>query len=153
MIGGDSLRELRESWLEAEAEMDGGVSPRVSPFIEVTVAADLLQRAGFVMPVTDVDTLKVTYESSLALMRELHDMGESNLINGRQKGLTRRDTFARAAAIYDERFRDRDGRVSATFDIVYLTGWKKGPNQPQPLRPGSATSRLADALKTGETKL
>ncbi len=153
LIGGESLRELRASWLQAEAEIESGASPRVSPFIEVTTAAQLLQRAGFVMPVADIDTMNVTYESAEAAMRDLHAMGETNLLVGRQKGMTRRATFARAAEIYEERFSDERGRVTLRFDIITMTGWKPGPNQPVPLKPGSATSRLADALNTDETKI
>ena len=149
-LGGETLRELRQALLEAEAETEGGVSPRVSPFADLRDAAGLLQRAGFALPVADCDTVSVTYPDALALMRDLRGMGESNAVQARRRGFSRRDTLALAAARYAERFAAPDGRVPATFQFLYLTGWAPHESQPQPRQPGSARHRLADALGTVE---
>jgi SAM-dependent methyltransferase len=148
LLGGESLRELRESWLVAEDEVEGGSSPRVAPFADVRDLGGLLQRAGFALPVADADTLTVTYASALALMAELKGMGASNMLAARRRQPIRRATLARAAEIYAARFGRDDGRVPATFEIVTLTAWAPHPDQQQPLRPGSAAMRLADALGT-----
>lgn len=150
LLGGATLRELREAFLAAEAEVEGGASPRVAPFADVRDLGGLLQRAGFALPVADSDTLQVTYASPLALMRELKAMGCGNVLCARRKTPLRRETLARAADIYAERFSRPDGRVSATFEIVTLTGWAPHESQQKPLRPGSAQVRLADALGTPE---
>lgn len=150
MFGGQTLRELREALLEAEAEQEGGVSPRVSPFVDAREAGHLLQRAGFALPVVDVDMIPVTYPDALALWRDLRGMGESNALNERRRRGSRRSTLLRAAALYGERFAEPDGRVRATFEIVYLTAWAPAPTQQKPLAPGSAQARLADALGTTE---
>ncbi len=150
LLGGDTLSELRQSWLAAEAEIEGGAGPRVSPFADLRDAAGLLQRAGFALPVADIDTLTVTYSDALSLMRELRQMGEANALAGRRRGATRRDTLFRAAEIYAERYAGPDGRIPATFQMIHLTGWAPHESQQQPLRPGSARSRLADALDTQE---
>ena len=147
MLGGQTLVELRTALLEAELAEEDGVSPRVSPAIELSDAAALLQRAGFAMPVADSETITVTYPDALALMRDLRAMGETNALAARRRSPMRRATLARAAAIYAERFADSDGRISATFEILFLAGWTPHPTQPQPLPRGSATHRLADALK------
>ncbi|MEO0682256.1 MAG: methyltransferase domain-containing protein [Pseudomonadota bacterium] len=149
-LGGETLAELRLALAEAEAEEEGGLSPRVSPMGEIRALGALLQRAGLAMPVADAERLDVTYADPLALMRELRAMGETNALAGRRRGLTRRATLARAAAIHAERFAAPQGRVRATFEIVTLTGWAPGPDQPRPKRPGSAAARLADALGTQE---
>ena len=151
MIGGDSLKELRESLLQAEMEEEGGVSPRVSPMADVRDIGALLQRAGFALPVVDVDTLTVTYPSALALMHDLRGMGETASDHNRRHGLSRRATLLRAAAVYQERFADGDGRIPATFEVLYLTGWAPHESQPKALRPGSASTRLAEALDSTET--
>jgi SAM-dependent methyltransferase len=148
--GGETLWELRSALLEAELAGEGGASPRVSPFADLRDLAGLLQRAGFALPVADADTIEVTYPDALALMRELRAMGESNAVLERRRGFTRRTTLARAAAIYAERFGRADGRIPATFQLCTLTAWAPHESQPQPLRPGSATQRLADALGSEE---
>jgi SAM-dependent methyltransferase len=147
MLGGQTLVELRTALFEAELAEEGGVSPRVSPAIELADAAALVQRAGFAMPVADSETITVTYPDALALMRDLRAMGETNALAARRRNPMRRATLARAAAIYAERFSDADGRIPASFEILFLAGWAPHPTQPQPLPRGSATHRLADALK------
>jgi SAM-dependent methyltransferase len=150
LIGGDSLLELRQSFAAAEAELEHGASPRVAPFTDVRAIGLLLQRAGFALPVTDVERLSVRYASPFALMQDLRRMGAANALADRRRMPLRRGTIMRMAEIYAERFCDPDGRVRATFDIVWLSGWKPHPGQQQPLRPGSAKARLADALGTRE---
>jgi SAM-dependent methyltransferase len=147
MFGGQTLVELRTVLFEAELAEEGGVSPRVSPAIELADAAGLLQRAGFALPVADSETITVTYPHMLALMRDLRGMGETNALAGRRRNGLRRATLARAAALYAERFGDDEGRIPASFEILFLCGWAPHPSQPQPLRRGSATVRLVDALK------
>jgi SAM-dependent methyltransferase len=150
LLGTGSLPELREAFLIAETEILGGATPRVAPFADVRTLGGLLQRAGFALPVADVDMLRVTYSHPLALMNELKAMGASNALMERsRKPLTRR-VLARAAEVYAERHGTPDGRIVATFEIVTLTGWAPDPSQPKPLRPGSATTRLADALGVAE---
>jgi NADH dehydrogenase [ubiquinone] 1 alpha subcomplex assembly factor 5 len=150
LFGGDTLLELRQAWMEAEIEEEGGAGPRVAPFADVRDLGSLLQRAGFALPVVDSDTIEVTYPDALALMRDLRAMGEANAVAERRRSFTRRATLARAAAFYAERFRRPDGRIAARFEILTLTGWAPHQSQPKPLRPGSATARLADALNTIE---
>lgn len=150
LTGGRTLHELREAFLTAEAEVEGGASPRVAPFADVRDLGSLLQRARFALPVTDVDTVAVTYADPLALMLELRAMGAGNVLTARRKTPLRRATLARAIDIYRERYGTADGRVRATFEIVTLTGWAPHESQQQPLRPGSAKARLADALGTRE---
>jgi hypothetical protein len=150
MLGGDTLRELRHAFLEAEAAVEGGASPRVSPFAGVQDAAGLLQRAGFALPVADSDTLTATWANPVALMHELRGMGEVNAVAARRKSFARRETVFAAAARYQHHFADRDGRIPATFQVIYLTGWAPAPSQQLPMRPGSAAARLADALGTAE---
>jgi SAM-dependent methyltransferase len=150
MLGGATLWQLRQSLAEAESEIEGGLSPRVSPFADLRDAAGLLQRAGFALPVADSETIDVEYDNALALMRELGAMGEGNLVAGRRRGLTRRATLVRAAEIYRERFARPSGRIAASFDVLFLHGWTPHASQAQPIRPGSASHRLADALGTHE---
>jgi SAM-dependent methyltransferase len=150
MIGGDSLAELREAFAQAEAEVEGGVSPRVAPFADLRDLGGLLQRAGFALPVTDVDRLSVRYTSPFALMHDLRRMGAGNALSERRRTPLRRATLRRVLEIYTERFSDPDGRVRATFEIIWLSGWAPHQSQRQPLKPGSATTRLADALRTQE---
>ncbi len=147
MLGGSTLVELRTALFEAELAEEGGVSPRVSPAIELADAAALLQRTGFALPVADSETITVTYPDMLALLRDLRGMGETNALAARRRGGLRRATLARAALIYAERFGDATGRIPASFEILFLCGWAPHPSQPQPLPRGSATARLADALK------
>jgi SAM-dependent methyltransferase len=146
LLGGTTLAELRTAFLAAEEELEGGVSPRVAPFADVRDLGGLLQRAGFALPVADSDTVTVTYESPLALMLELRAMGATNALTERSRRPLRRATLARAMEVYRDRFGLPDGRVPATFEIVTLTGWAPHPSQPKPLRPGSATTSLADVL-------
>ncbi|MGE3905151.1 MAG: SAM-dependent methyltransferase, partial [Reyranellaceae bacterium] len=150
LAGGDTLAELRHCLLAAEAEVEGGASPRVSPYVDLRDAAGLLQRAGFALPVADIDRLTVLYPDALALMRELRGMGESNLVRERRRTPLRRATLLRAAALYGEKFSDAEGRVRATFEIVYLHGWAPHETQQKPLRPGAASQRLADVLGVRE---
>jgi SAM-dependent methyltransferase len=150
MIGGDSLAELRESFAEAEAEVEGGVSPRVAPFADLRDLGGLLQRAGFALPVTDVDRVTARYASPLALMHDLRRMGATNALTERRRAPLRRATLRRLFEIYSDRFADPDGRLRATFEIVWLSGWAPHESQQQPLRPGSPKTRLADALGTRE---
>jgi len=150
MIGGDTLIELRESLAAAETELEGGISPRVSPFVEVRTLGSLLQRAGFALPVTDVDRITVRYPNALELMRDLRRMGATNVLRERSRKPLRRKTLFRAMEIYQDRFADADGRVRATFEILWLSGWAPHESQQQPLKPGSAKARLADALRAIE---
>ena len=150
MLGGETLYELRSCLLDAELEISGGASPRISPMAELRDLGGLLQRAGFAMPVVDTDRLTVTYGDPLALMRDLKAMGETNMLLERQRRFTRRGIFLRAAELYAERFARSDGRLPASFEILFLTGWAPGPGQPRPKRPGSATTRLAEALGSEE---
>lgn len=150
MIGGDSLHELREAFAQAESEIDGGVSPRVSPFGDIRDLGGLLQRAGFALPVIDSDRLTVRYDNAIALMRDLRAMGATNVLTERRRTPLRRATLQRMLEIYAERFSDPDGRVRATFEIVWLTGWAPHESQQKPLKPGSAARRLADVLGTME---
>ncbi len=150
MLGGETLHELREAFAVAESEIEGGVSPRVAPFVDLRDAGALLQRAGFALPVTDVDRLTVRYDSTLTLMHDLRRMGATNALLERRRVPLRRATLMRMAEIYAERFSDADGRLRASFDIVWLSGWAPHESQQKPLRPGSAKTRLADALGTIE---
>jgi len=150
LLGGETLSELRVALAQAEAEVTGGLSPRVAPMGEVRALGSLLQRAGFALPVADTDRLTLSYASPRALMEDLRAMGETNILADRLRRPTRRAVFARAEEIYRESFTQPDGRIPASFEIVLLTGWAPGPDQPQPLRPGSARTRLADALGTIE---
>jgi len=153
LLGGETLKELREAWLSAEAEVTGGVSPRVAPFADVRDVGALLQRAGFALPVVDSEIVTVTYRSPLDVMRELKGMGASNMLAARRRHPVTRELLWRAAEIYAERFATADGRVAATFEILTLTAWAPDESQPKPLRPGSAEMRLAEALGTSERKL
>jgi len=150
LFGGETLTELRQSFAAAESEIDGGISPRVSPFADLRDLGALLQRAGFALPVTDVDRVSVRYDSAFELMGDLRRMGATNALMARRRQPLRRATVTRMAELYAQRFADGDGRVRATFEIVWLLGWAPHPSQQQPLRPGTAKSRLADALRTRE---
>ena len=146
IIGGDSLSELRQALARAESELEGGISPRISPFVEIRDLGGLLQRAGFALPVVDSDTITVTYSDALALMRDLRGMGESNVLKERRAGFTRRSTLLKADAYYREMFGDADGRIPATFQVLYLAGWCPHESQQQPLKPGSGKVSLAATL-------
>jgi SAM-dependent methyltransferase len=147
MIGGDTLTELRQSFAAAEAECEGGVSPRVAPFADLRDVGALLQRAGFALPVTDVDRIVVRYDSAFALMQDIRRMGATNILVERRRTPTRRATLLRMAQLYGERFADSDGRIRATFDVLWLSGWAPHESQQQPLKPGSAKAGLAEAVK------
>lgn len=150
VLGGRTLEELRMAWLQAEAEMTGGSSPRVAPFGDVRDFGGLLQRAGFALPVVDGDVVTVTYETPLALMAEVKAMGASNALVERRRVPVTKGLMMRAAEIYAERFSQPDGRVSATFEILTMTAWCPHESQQKPLKPGSAAARLADVLGTEE---
>ena len=150
LIGGDSLTELRQSFAQAESEIEGGLSPRVAPFADLRDLGALLQRAGFALPVVDSERLTVRYDTVFNLMHDLRRMGSANALTERRRTPLRRATLLRMAEIYAERFADADKRLRATFEIVWLSGWAPDPSQQQPLKPGSARSRLADALNTKE---
>jgi SAM-dependent methyltransferase len=150
MLGGETLRELAETFALAESDVTGGASPHVAPFVEVRAAGALLQRAGFALPVVDQDRVTVRYADPLALMRDLRAMGASNALAERSRRPLRRDVLIRAASAYAERFADPDGRIRATFDVISLSGWVPHESQQKPLRPGSAKARLADALGVAE---
>lgn len=150
IFGGATLTELRQSLLAAEAELSDGASMRVSPFADAIDAAGLLQRAGFALPVADVDRVKVRYAHPLKLLQDLRAMGETSVLLDRSRKPLSRKVLFRAMELYAERFAEADGRVPATFEIVSVTGWAPHDSQQKPLRPGSAKMRLADALGTTE---
>ncbi|MEQ1673224.1 MAG: methyltransferase domain-containing protein [Hyphomicrobium sp.] len=153
LLGGETLKELRQAWIEAEADVTGGVSPRVAPFADVRDLGALLQRAGFALPVADSDVVRVTYATPLALMQELRAMAASNMLMERRRVPVTRGLLMRAAEIYTERFALPDGRIPATFEIITLTAWVPHDSQQKPLAPGSAKMRLADALGVPEQAL
>jgi SAM-dependent methyltransferase len=153
LAGGETLTELRQAFAAAEAEIEDGISPRVAPFSDVRDMGALLQRAGFALPVTDVDRLTARYDSPIALMHDLRRMGATNALVERSRRPLKRATLTRMSEIYAERFADRDGRIRATFEIIWLSGWAPHASQQKPLAPGSARRRLADALGTKETRL
>jgi len=150
LVGGDTLTELRQSFAAAESEIEGGISPRVAPFADLRDLGALLQRAGFALPVTDVDRVTVRYHNAFALMHDLRRMGATNALRDRRRTPLKRATLMHMAEIYAQRFSDSDGRVRATFEIVWLSGWAPHPDQQQPLKRGSAQARLADALGARE---
>ncbi|PZQ52604.1 MAG: SAM-dependent methyltransferase [Rhodovulum sulfidophilum] len=150
LFAGDTLWELRQALAAAETEILGGLSPRVAPMGEIRDLGGLLQRAGLALPVADSARQAVSYQTMFHLIRDLRAMAETNVLADRTRRPATRALFARAAEIYAERFDDGVGRVGATFEIVYLTGWAPAPNQQKPLRPGSAAARLADALGAEE---
>ncbi len=147
MIGGETLTELRQSLTIAESEILGGASPRVAPFVDVRALGGLAQRAGLALPVVDLERVVVRYPDMFALLADLRAMGAASALYARSRKPLRREVLLRAGAVYAGRFADPDGRLRATFDFVWLSGWKPHESQPKPLEPGSATMRLADALK------
>jgi SAM-dependent methyltransferase len=153
LFGGETLKELRGCLMEAELEVRGGYGPRIAPFAEGPDLIDLLRRTGFSMPVVDSDRVEVSYEHPLRLLADLRAMGEGNvLIDRPRKGLSRA-ILHKMSELYFARFADAEGRVTATFEIITLSGWKPHESQQKPLKPGSAKTRLADALGVKETKL
>ena len=151
-LGGQTLNELRASLAQAESEITGGLSPRVAPMGEIRDLGALLQRAGLALPVADSITVRTSYKSTFHLMRDLRKFGETNALNARLRHPTKRAVFQRCTEIYAENFSE-DGKIIATFEFLFLSGWAPSENQPKPLRPGSANARLADALKTTEKPL
>lgn len=152
LIGGTSLTELRQAFVEAETELQGGASPRVLPFADMRLAGSLLQRAGFALPVVDADIVTVRYGNAFDLMKDLRAMGATNVLAERWRRPTHRAVFHRMAEIYQENFADSDGRITATFEIIWMSGWAPHESQQKPLKPGSAQIRLADALQTARLK-
>jgi SAM-dependent methyltransferase len=150
--GGMTLTQLRQSLTTAEAELTGGASPRVAPFVDVRDMGSLLQRAGLALPVTDVEHLTVRYPQMFALMADLRGMAATNVLHARLRRPTPRRVFLRAAALYAQQFGEADGRIPATFDLIWASGWAPHDSQQRPLRPGSAKARLADALNTIELR-
>lgn len=150
LLGGETLVELREAFAAAESEIEGGVSPRVAPFADLQGLGALLQRVGFALPVVDSDRLIVRYATPYGLMADLRRMGAANALTERRRRPLRRKTLLRMAEIYATRFSDPDGKVRATFEISWLSGWAPDASQQKPLKPGSARIRLADALNTRE---
>lgn len=153
LLGGQTLGELRAVLSQAETSITGGLSPRVAPMAEIRDLGGLLQRAGLTLPVADAVVQTADYRDMTHLMHDLRAMGETNALAGRLRHPTRRAVFDMAAALYQQSFATPDGRIAASFEFVCLTGWSPSGNQPKPLRPGSATARLADALRVRETKL
>lgn len=149
-LGGQTLNELRSALAEAEIQLTGGITPRVAPMAELREFGSLLMRAGLALPVADSETVPVTYANFLDLCKDLRGMGEGNAISARQKTFTPRNLLDAAAQVYSQHFASSDGRLKATFELIYLTGWAPHQDQQKPLLPGSAKARLADALKTVE---
>jgi SAM-dependent methyltransferase len=153
LFAGDTLTELRKSWLAAEIAVAGGVTPRVAPMIDVRELGGLLQRAGLALPVADLDRTIVRYADAVALIHEIRELGLSNILAGRSRKPVTQRLMGAAVDYYHQNFSDEDGRVRATVEVAWLTAWAPDPSQQQPLKPGSAKMRLADALKVPETKL
>ncbi len=153
LFGGQTLQELRAVLAEAETKVTGGLSPRIAPMAEIRDLGSLLQRSGMALPVADAMPLTVKYPDAWALMRDLRAMGEGNALSQRLRHPTRRAVMEETARLYSEHFGDADGRIPATFEVIFLTGWAPDDSQQKPLRPGSAQTRLADALSAIEQKL
>jgi SAM-dependent methyltransferase len=149
-FAGETLRELREAWLEAEQQITGGVSPRVAPMIDLRETGGLLQRAGLALPVADVDRATLRYADAMSLMREIKALGFANCLCGRSQKFITPGMLFQAATHYSSQ---ADGRIAATIEIAWATAWKPHPSQQQPLKPGSAKARLSDALKVNEMTL
>ena len=146
MLGGETLKELKESFMEAEIEIEGGVSPRLSPYAEIKDVGNLLGRAGFALPVADTETITVSYEDPIKLMSDLRGMGETNANAQRRTTFSRRATILRATEIYTEKFTIKEGRIPATFEIIYLTAWAPDESQQKPLQPGSGQISLSNVF-------
>lgn len=153
LLGGQTLSELRAALSQAESMLTGGLSPRIAPMAEIRELGGLLQRAGLTLPVADSVMQNASYRDMNHLMHDLRDMGETNALAGRLRQSTRRALFDMASDLYRDHFAALDGRISASFELICLTGWSPSESQPKPLRPGSAQARLADALRTSETSL
>lgn len=144
MFGGDTLKELRSVLNEAEIAVEGGLSPRISPFADIRDVGGLLQRAGFALPVVDAETITVSYGDPLKLLKDLRGMGETNAVAQRRLSFTRRETLMRAMGLYQEQFGDDQGRIPATFQVLHLSGWAPAPTQQKPMKPGSGVRSLTD---------
>jgi SAM-dependent methyltransferase len=153
LFAGQTLNELRQSWLEAEDLVTGGVSPRVAPMIDVREMGGLLQRADLALPVVDLDRTIVRYPDAIALIHEIRSLGLSNPMTGRSRKPVTRNLLGEAISIYQQKYSDDDGRIRATIEVAWATAWGPHESQQKPLKPGSAKFRLADALKVPETKL
>ena len=153
LFAGQTLNELRQSWLEAEELVTGGVSPRVAPMIDVRELGSLLQRAELALPVVDLDRTIVRYPDAIALIHEIRSFGLSNPMTGRSRKPVTRNLLGEAISIYQQKFSDEDGRIRATVEVAWATAWAPHESQQKPLKPGSAKFRLADALKVPKTKL
>lgn len=152
MLGGETLYELRRTMMQAEINIKGGASPRVAPFVDKPQTGALLQRAGFALPVVDSEIITTTYDSIFNLMHDIRGMGEGNSLADRRKTPPGKALFMETARLYQEQFSENDGRITASFEIIFMIGWAPHSSQQQPLRPGSAKQRLADALQTEERK-
>ncbi|HEY8190083.1 MAG TPA: methyltransferase domain-containing protein, partial [Micavibrio sp.] len=150
LLGGETLHELRQAAAEAEMNLRGGLSPRIFPFADKPQMGSLLQRAGFSLPVVDSEIVTVTYEDAFKLMRDIRMMGEGNAIIKRDRSYAGKALFMETARLYQERFSGPGGCIEATFEVIFLIGWSPHESQQKPLKPGSATSRLADILCTDE---
>lgn len=150
MLGGRSLQELRQVLVAAETELYGGMRPRTLPMADIRDLGGVMQRAGFVLPVIDAELITVTYSELFRLMADLRGMGEQNALTARSRHFTSKALFMKAAEIYRDEFSTADGQITASFELITLTGWSPAPSQPQPLAPGSATRRLADAIDSTE---
>jgi len=153
MLGGETLHELRASLSHAEIQVTGGLSPRIFPFADKPQMGDLMQRAGFALPVIDSEIITVTYENIVKLMKDIRFMGEGNALLARHKNIPPRGLFLEAARHYHDNFSEDDGRIVASFEIIYLLGWAPHASQQKPLKPGSAQYSLAQALGADEIKL
>ena len=153
LFAGDTLTELRQSWLAAEARVTGGVTPRVAPMIDMRELGGLLQRAGLALPVADLDRTIVRYADAVALIHEIRELGLSNILKDRSRKIVTKRLLGAVINHYQQNFSDDDGRIRATIEVAWATGWSPHESQQQPLKPGSAKARLADALKVPETKL
>ena len=152
MFGGETLHQLRTTLMQTEIDLKNGVSPRVFPFADKQQMGALLQRAGYALPVIDSEIVTVTYDNMFKLMHDLRGMGETNIIAERSRQNPGKEFFMKAAEHYQKNFADADGRIEATFEIIYLIGWAPDESQQKPLKPGSAEKRLSDALNTDEIK-
>lgn len=153
LFGGETLYELRDCLQQAETQITGGITPRIHPFADKQDIGALMQRAGYALPVIDSERIIVTYDNIFKLMRDLRYMGESNILQTRIKNFTRRDIFMKANEIYKEKYSDKNGRIEASFEIIFTLGWSPHESQQNPLKPGSAEKRMSDALNSTEEKL
>ncbi len=153
MLGGETLFEIRECMAAAEVNIKGGMSPRIAPFADKPQMGDLLQRAGFSLPVVDSEIVRVSYDNMFKLFADLRGMGEGNALAHRGKTNPGKVLFMETARLYHEKFAGADGRITASFEVIFLIGWAPHESQQKPLKPGSATIRLADALETKEIKM